>query len=233
MNRALQLAHMGLLLAGTALCLSGARYLWTLNQITTGAASQLATMATKAETAEQSLTDTLTAINRPCGAGRACGTLADLGKTLGTIRLTAGQLEIAANHEDKRIAVLDTQETELAEDAHRIALKTGTAVDSLNGTILAAGETVRGLQPVETELSETIAASRLTVAGINETLPDVQRTAQELAATSANVTETTQHLSATTADVQQAVHGYLHPTWAKKIWSAVTGVGLSAAKFFW
>jgi hypothetical protein len=44
--------------------------------------------------------------------------LADVNKTLGTFRLTAGQLEIAANHEDKNLSVLDSQEETIFDDFH-------------------------------------------------------------------------------------------------------------------
>jgi hypothetical protein len=57
-------------------------------------------------------------INRPCGAGESCGLIADLAKTLGTFRGTAGQLETAARHENQRIGTLDGQEQQLATDTH-------------------------------------------------------------------------------------------------------------------
>lgn len=57
-------------------------------------------------------------VNNQCVPG-PCGTLADINKTLGTFRLTAGQLEIAANHEDKNLTNLDGQEDQLYADTHQ------------------------------------------------------------------------------------------------------------------
>src|SRR5665213_2755808 len=58
----------------------------------------------------------LETVNRPCGAGKPCGTLADVAQTLGTVRMTFGQVLIAANHEDRNLATLDAQELQLFAD---------------------------------------------------------------------------------------------------------------------
>jgi hypothetical protein len=62
---------------------------------------------------------TMAIVNRPCGEGQACGVLADVDKTLNTASRTMGQVEIAANHEDKRLGIVDTQEQTLFTDAHK------------------------------------------------------------------------------------------------------------------
>jgi ABC-type transporter Mla subunit MlaD len=85
-------------------------------------------------------TATLDALNRPCGtvpsavvsAGHAepmfnaplppakkpCGTLADVNRTLATVRGTFGQIEVAANHENRNLTTLDEQERQLYADMH-------------------------------------------------------------------------------------------------------------------
>ena len=75
---------------------------------------------------EHSANKTLQLVNKPCVPG-PCGTLADINKTLNTARGTMGQIEIAANHEDKNLSNLDNQEQTLFADTH----KTLTDADSL------------------------------------------------------------------------------------------------------
>jgi len=70
-------------------------------------------------------------INRPCGDSAPCGTLADVAKTLNTFRGTAGQLEVAANHEDSRLTLLDAQEQQLADQSATDLIKLGSAIDSI------------------------------------------------------------------------------------------------------
>lgn len=75
--------------------------------------------------------ETLRLVNRPCGTVDGvfapCGTLADFNRTLATARGTMGQIEIAANHEDKNLETLDAQEAMLVADTH----KTLTDADAL------------------------------------------------------------------------------------------------------
>jgi hypothetical protein len=60
---------------------------------------------------------TLDTINRPCGGGQACGTLADVARLLNTYRGTAGQIETALNHENKLLDGRDAQENDLYNKA--------------------------------------------------------------------------------------------------------------------
>jgi hypothetical protein len=77
---------------------------------------------------------TLATVNQPCGGGKPCGTLADVAKTLNTVRGTFGQVEIAANRFDQHDGALYEQETALYGSAR-------TAID--------------GLAPVESSLTKT------------------------------------------------------------------------------
>jgi hypothetical protein len=76
----------------------------------------------KAGTVEDGATQTLYNVNRPCGTVGGtlapCGTLADVNKLMNTGRGTLGQLEIAANHEDRNLTTLDNQENTLFTDFH-------------------------------------------------------------------------------------------------------------------
>lgn len=68
--------------------------------------------------AGDSLSAVLQNVNRPCEKGKPCGTLADVASTLATIRGTAGQVEVAARHENQNLTVLDDQEATLFSDLH-------------------------------------------------------------------------------------------------------------------
>jgi|GEM_PF-3100827 hypothetical protein len=72
---------------------------------------------------------TLQLVNAPCVPG-PCGLLADGAKTLNTARMTMGQVEIAANHEDKNLATLDKQEATIFADTH-------ADLDALHGLVTA------------------------------------------------------------------------------------------------
>lgn len=73
-------------------------------------------------------------LNAPCAPG-PCGTVADVGKTLNTVRGTFGQIEIAANHENRNLGALDIQEAALFSDFHETAARTNTGLDTFNGLL--------------------------------------------------------------------------------------------------
>jgi hypothetical protein len=93
------------------------------------ATDQVGVAFTNAASSLQAVTNganqTFGELNKPCVPG-PCGTLADINKTLGTVRGTFGQIEIAANHEDKNLSTLDTQEATLFTDFDTLA-KTGNS----------------------------------------------------------------------------------------------------------
>jgi hypothetical protein len=76
-----------------------------------------------------SANQTLALVNRPCEPA-PCGTLADINRTLATARGTMGQVEIAANHEDKNLGTLDAQEATLFADTHKAAQDLDALVNS-------------------------------------------------------------------------------------------------------
>lgn len=136
MNRLLLVAKTALCLAGTALLLCGC---WLVIGVRKDAASVAQQSVATLQSAQADVNGTaavaqdqlvevgaavdhlngvLAEIERPCGGGQPCGTLADVAKTLNTARLTMGQIEIAANHEDRNLATLDAQETALYADTH-------------------------------------------------------------------------------------------------------------------
>src|SRR5208282_2531660 len=101
--RILTVAQIALCLALTGLCAAGGIALWRLGQELTVQTYRLDdTMGKMNATldsinqAAAGLNATIQIVNRPCGK-QACGTLADIAKTLNTVRGTAGEIEIAAH----------------------------------------------------------------------------------------------------------------------------------------
>lgn len=101
-------------------------------------------VATKAATALDKLSGTLDSVNRLCPPPSArdikpCGVLADFNRTLATLRGTAGQVEIAAIHENSQLATLDQQEATLFADTH-------AAITGFAGTTHAATDAMGAAQ---------------------------------------------------------------------------------------
>lgn len=81
------------------------------------------------------LDSTVRTLNRPCGVGQPCGLLADSAKTLGTIRGTFGQIEIAADHENRNLSNLDTQEAQLFSQTSGVLFGLSNAEVSANKAV--------------------------------------------------------------------------------------------------
>jgi hypothetical protein len=163
---------------------------------------------------------TLTTLNRPCGAGKPCGTLADVAKTLNTIRGTFGQIEVAANHENKQLGTLDAQERQLFADLH------GTAAQA-QGTLAALSGTARALTDTATESQRTVAAAQPLLASLNATAQsstdainslNARITDPHVASLMGHLDATAAHVDGTTADVQRAVHRVTDPPPCKGRW---------------
>ncbi len=228
MNKLLQVAKLGALLAlmiyvyvactfyvrvGAALqAVQGSLTQWN---------AQSASIAANTNDVLRSAAATMDAINRPCGNGQPCGTLADVAKTLHTIRGAAGQIEVAANHEDKRIGVLDAQEATIYHN-------TNTSLEQLRVDLATANTTIAGLQPVFVGLSKDAAAVQVTTESAHALLAN-----KDLQATLTNTSHASAALAGIADDTRDAVHGYFHPKWPKKVWTAITGVGVTALKILW
>ena len=88
------------------------------------------------------LAPTLNAINRPCPipgkTGAPCGTLADLNRTLATVRGAVGTVETAGRHYDKQLSTLDKQEAILFKDIHGTATDARSAIADVRTTVNTA-----------------------------------------------------------------------------------------------
>lgn len=142
MTRALQVAHLALILCGVGLC---------------------AFVAYLAYGVTREVDQTLETVNRPCATGKPCGTLADFAKTLNTVRLTFGQVEIAANHEDRNLSTLDAQEQALFAATQKTlqnaqgALGTAqTAIASIQSDAAAARPVIASLSGITEQVPITL-----------------------------------------------------------------------------
>ena len=156
----------------------------------------------------QIMDSTLLSINRPCVPG-PCGLLSDTAKTLNTVRGTFGQIEVAANHENKNLTKLDEQEAQLFSDTHKVL--SGVADDEL-----AAKQSIK-------ELNDLLASPDLLAAVHN----------------SNNISGSLAHMLQTGDAVEtKASQSYLHPsknpflrTWQVASPFAVAGAKIAATVF--
>ena len=177
-----------------------------------------------------SVNATLQEINRPCGGKAPCGTLADVAKTLNTIRGTAGQVEVAARHENAQLGKIDAQEAQLYADMHSTMLNVQGLAGSLtdaseqaSATLHAMNSTVTALQPVETQSIALLNHADATLGHADAILqdPSVARMIDSAADTSLQV-------DATSTDVRKVAdkisNQFLNPppkhwwNYAGKIW---------------
>lgn len=171
----------------------------------------------------------LVTINRPCGDGAACGTLADVAKTLNTMRGTAGQIEIAARHENAQLATLDRDEAQLFADIHATAASAQQFTASLADTSRAAtaalgsadGE-IQAMQGATQTLNASLAAAQPVLVHADALVanPDLKR----LVAAAA---DTTVQVDGTAADVRAVADSvsnkFLHPP-PKHWWNYIAPV---------
>lgn len=110
----------------------------TLNGIGPQAVSTLKSVDTTVKSVGKQATaslrgvnQTLDGINRLCGVpGKPCGTLADVNRTLASVRGTVGQIEVAARHENRNLDTLDEQEKQVVADLHTTSINLNALVAS-------------------------------------------------------------------------------------------------------
>ncbi len=182
------------------------------------------------------LDDTLREVNRPCAAlvdGRMqpCGTLADVAKTLNTFRNTAGQVEIAARHENAQLATLDRQEAQIYTDIHAELLTTQQLTASLTETSRAASTTLADASRAIQTANETIASAQPALEGAGRVTlhADQLLTGPQLQKFLDSATDTSAQADATASDVRRVsdnlTQRFLHPpprhwwNYAGRVWS--------------
>lgn len=102
-----------------------------------------------------------------------CGTLADVAKTLNTVRGTFGELRIAANHENRNLGTLDTQEATLFDDFHGTATRANTSLDIFNTRLGSKDVTVMLDNGAEFTTTAVALEKKLAACTLHPTLPCV------------------------------------------------------------
>lgn len=193
-----------------------------------GVVTEIGATVDQASGAIAILDATLLAIERPCGNRASCGTLADVAKTLNTVRGATGEIEIAAKHEDARIGALDSQEAQIYADTHGALQNANDSLKQLHSDLQTADKAIGAMQPVESNLNDEVAAMQTATANVTALVAN-----KDLQETLKNSADASKSMAAIADDTRQAVHNYLHPKWPRKVWNAVTGVGLTALKIVW
>lgn len=156
---------------------------------------------------------TLDSINRLCPGptdpARACGVLADLNRTMATIRGVAGQVEVAAIHENKQLTTIDGQEAKLVDDLHEVLTSSAGTAKAATLAIQQGTTTMAAEQP---QVDALIKAATATVAN-----PDVPILIHHAAGITASGDQITK-------DAADKIHQYVHPN-KKKVtfWGSVDG----------
>jgi uncharacterized protein YukE len=222
MTRALQLAHLALLIAATALIGVVA---W-----------QGFVISRHVEATINSLNNTLTNINRPCkgkAGPDACGTLAQLNKTV----IDIGNITVTAQTQVKQSATLIAQYGQMlngiAQDIHGEMGEAQKATAALTGTAQAATKTLGTADSLisseQPRVDAILAQTDTVLESGNEAVRrfDAMLADPNLALTMKNVegiTATTNHMLFTADAVEtKATKSYLHPSTnpAARTWEAV------------
>jgi len=163
---------------------------------------------------------TLDTLNQDCGSPanyHPCGTLADVAKTLNTVRGAFGQIEVAANHENKNLAALDAQEVQLFADIHAtLAAGRGTVADlgqtaqQATSTLHTLDTTVSYFQPIAGHVDLAAVNAGNAVERFNTLLADPVWL--DTARNVDGITKTTGQMLDTANQVEtKAMKSYLHP----------------------
>lgn len=189
-----------------------------------------------------SATTTVNTLNRSCGNGHPCGTLADVAKTLATIRGAAGQVEIAAVHVNKSQSTLDEQEKVLFLDTHNTFLAAQNTFTSFDGSITnlntvlnSVNTQVNGFGPIESQVSQGVSSMNLAAQSLNKFLisPDLYGTVK-------NADDATYHISLMTGDAQKKFHEFMYPPkckggwcWLKRTYTITSDASHFAQPSYW
>ncbi len=180
-----------------------------------------------------SASELLATMNRPCENGKPCGTLADVARTLNTIRGTFGQIEVAARHENRQLSILDAQERQLFEDLHGTSVQARETLSSLSstaqaltGTASEAQHTIERAQPLLESLNGTAKASTDAIDALNARISDTH-----VDALMRNLDQTSDHVSGITGNLEKMSGHIEKEVDAPSTWkSRAAGGGMDAAK---
>ncbi|MDE2107205.1 MAG: hypothetical protein KGL39_58955 [Patescibacteria group bacterium] len=158
-----------------------------------------------------------------------CGTLADVAKTLNTIRGAFGQIEVAAIHENRNLTNLDAQEKQLFSDVH-------SSLDQFIALEVQLNSTVGNIQGLEDKLGLVLDSTHKTITDVDTIVTD-----QELIDLIQHANNISDHLDGLTGDIQTKTHELIYPEpchgkvcWVKRSYKIVRGVvQLGEPTYYW
>jgi phosphoglycerate-specific signal transduction histidine kinase len=211
----------------------GSYLVWTATQATKRLSQQTSTDLYNIGAASYNLNTNLQTafgnLNRLCGTDKPCGLFEDAARTLNTVRKTFGQIEIAANHEDKQLFKLDEEENQLFSDAHNSLTNLVSLEVTLNSTI-------NGIGPLEDKVGLELDSLHKVTGDVDALVTD-----QELIDLIRHADSTAAHIDGLSGDIQQKTHELIYPAacqgklcWAKRTYSIVRGVvQLGEPAYYW
>jgi hypothetical protein len=173
----------------------------------------------------ESANGTLQIINRPCGNGRPCGTLAEISKA--TVKV--GDILVTSQRQEQDTARA-AQRTMASVDG--VAAHINTLADSLAGTASAATGTLSAATDTLVEGKRTIAAAQPALAAYTQSGNDldalIRDNATPLHTTLVHVSGMSDSGDKMLADAQWKAHQLLHPDKVKLGFWAAMWAGVKA-----
>lgn len=119
------------------------------------------------------------ALDRPCGSGHPCGTLAKINQTFNSLDSLIVHADLVARHEQQQLGQFDGYARNIVGDVHTLAAKGGRTLDSATQTANSATATLQttqgtiaAAQPLLASLTRTSDASTATIQTFNGRLSD-------------------------------------------------------------
>lgn len=158
------------------------------------------------------LDTTVDAINRPCGAGKPCGTLAEANKTMVKFQDVTVTLQRQVSQSATLVNASASAVNGAATDVHNLATAAQGTLNAGTGTLTAIQGDADALKPTLTSIPTTVVKVGTVADGVN----DLVRS-PDLASTMKHVEGMTASGDKMLADAQWKTHEILHPTPAKGI----------------
>lgn len=116
----------------------------------------------------------------------------------------------------------------MAETSDGIRASQALIATQTVATLKSAQESIDGIKPVEIDLGAAAVELRQTTADLDSVIAD-----PNLRETMGNLQVTSKAVAGMATDTEQYWHGVLHPSWPRKIWTFVSGVGVNVATHLW
>jgi hypothetical protein len=194
--------------------------------------SYLAVFAHYAVKDAVALNTTLTKVNQP-----GTGVLAEVDKTLLSLKGVLVHVDMAANHEDRQLTTLDAQEKQLFKDIHTTLVSTNTTVSSFaqvgvqaTAVLKTTNETLVSVQP---HLDALMTQSNTDLVDVHTLLsnPDYPALTRNLVVLSGHAAGMSASGDEMLKDGADKLHQMTHPAKRVGFWANVGGIVMWAHSF--